>query len=88
MKDICVTQRKYENQDLIIEVKKLFVLINDWENIIAYWEQFKQRKELADTCSSFHSVNSYMVWEVGSTAPRKKLQFIPPLKLRNSFFRS
>ena len=42
--------------------KKISALINDWENIIAYWEESKQSKALAGKCDSFHTVNRWWVW--------------------------
>ena len=46
--DICVaeSQRKLENQGLVTEVKNIWILINDLENDIAYWEKSKQSKAL------------------------------------------
>ena len=45
---ICVaeSQRKLENQGLVTEVKNIWILINDLENDIAYWEKSKQSKAL------------------------------------------
>ena len=45
---ICVaeSQRKLEDQGLLTEVKNIWILINDWENNIAYWEKSKQSKAL------------------------------------------
>ena len=77
---ICVAQRNFENQGLITEVKKIFALINDCRNIIAYWEESKQSEALAD---SFHIVDSWWGW--GWTAqPRDILQFVPSFKFGNS----
>ena len=42
---ICVTQRKFENQGLITEVKVISALINDWENVIAYWAILEKNKQ-------------------------------------------
>ena len=51
MRYICVAQRNFENQGPITEVKKISALINDWENIIAYWEESKQNEAFTVICS-------------------------------------
>ena len=48
------SQETFLNQGSIRKVKKLSVLINDWENNIGYWEQCKQSKVLSRKCVSFH----------------------------------
>ena len=55
---VCVAQRKFENQGRITEVKVISALINDWENIIAYWEESKQSEAFVDKCNSLYTVNS------------------------------
>ena len=62
---ICVaqSQKTFGNQGLLTEVKKISPLINDWENNIAYWEEAKQSEALAGKCDSFHTVNSWWVWD-------------------------
>ena len=45
---IFVARGKFANQGLITEVKKIFALINNWENIIEYLEESKQSNALAD----------------------------------------
>ena len=56
---IAQNQRTFENQGLIIEVKNISALIDDWENHNVLWEVFKQTEDLAtDECNSFHTVNS------------------------------
>ena len=42
---ICVAQGKFENQGLITEVKVISALINDWENVIAYWAILEKNKQ-------------------------------------------
>ena len=41
----CVAQRKFENQGLITKVKVISALINDWENVIAYWAILEKNKQ-------------------------------------------
>ena len=55
---ISVAQRKFENQGL----SQISALINDWENIIAYLEESKQRVSLAEKCGLFRTVESWWVW--------------------------
>ena len=62
VRSICAAQRKFEHQGFIKEVKQISALINDWENIIAYWEESKQRKALADKCDSLYTVNDWWIW--------------------------
>ena len=81
----CVTQRKFENQGFITEVTKISALINDWENIIAYWEESKQSKALVDKCGSLHTKNGFWVWGVGSAAPEKLCNLYPHLSLETVF---
>ena len=42
---ICVVQRKFENEDLVTEIKVISALINDWENVIAYWAILEKNKQ-------------------------------------------
>ena len=42
---MCVAYRKFENQSLITEVKVISALINDWENVIAYWAILEKNKQ-------------------------------------------
>ena len=44
--NICVTQKKFENQSLITEVKVISALTNDCENIIAYWAILEKNKQV------------------------------------------
>ena len=48
--------------------KKISILVNDWDNIIVYWEEFKQSKTLTGQCCFFNTVNSW--WEADSTQPQ------------------
>ena len=41
----CVAQRKIENEGLIAKVKVISALINDWENVIAYWAILEKSKQ-------------------------------------------
>ena len=41
---MCVAYRKFENQGLITEVKVISALINDWENMIAYWAILEKKQ--------------------------------------------
>ena len=65
--------------------KKIFALTSDWENIIAYWEKFKQSEALADKCDSFNT-ESLVDLGVGSPATGKFCNFLyPDLSLETVF---
>ena len=57
--------------------RKISALINDWENIIAYWGESKLSKSLTDKCDLFYTVNRWWVW-------RQAAQFIASVKFGNS----
>ena len=58
-------------------------LVNDWENIIAYWEESEQSKALANKCGSFQKQLGGLRWWTQYN-PKKTLQFLPSFKLEDS----